>query len=208
MQENYQRLSGREQETCQRGLRERRREQTWTSIHETAASLAHENGVRQTTAEQIADQAEVSARTFFNYFATKEDAILGLRTPRMSEEILASVGAAEGRGELTYAAQLLERVLRDSFPSSRWEQVRQLVHEHDGLRRRMKIHMLACEKALQEFLVTADGQEHRERVRATVMLAAAVLRHIDFGAGMDRRQTDAAITRTVALFQEIVEETA
>ena len=69
-------------------LRERKKAETWTALHEAAASLALQHGVEQTTVEAIAASAGVSPRTFFNYFQAKEDAILGLREPVLEESLL------------------------------------------------------------------------------------------------------------------------
>ena len=58
------------------GLRERRREQTNVEISETALTLFEHKGVEGTTVGEIAQAAGVSQRTFFRYFATKEEAAL------------------------------------------------------------------------------------------------------------------------------------
>ncbi|MBC2639096.1 MULTISPECIES: TetR family transcriptional regulator [unclassified Rhodococcus (in: high G+C Gram-positive bacteria)] len=58
------------------GLRERRREQTNVEISETALTLFERKGVEATTVGEIAQSAGVSQRTFFRYFATKEEAAL------------------------------------------------------------------------------------------------------------------------------------
>lgn len=58
------------------GLRERRRLDTQLEIHEAALSLFEEHGVRATTVQQIADRAGISHRTFFRYFASKEQAAI------------------------------------------------------------------------------------------------------------------------------------
>ncbi|MBA8964973.1 AcrR family transcriptional regulator [Rhodococcus percolatus] len=58
------------------GLRERRREQTNVEISETALTLFEYKGVEGTTVGEIAQAAGVSQRTFFRYFATKEEAAL------------------------------------------------------------------------------------------------------------------------------------
>ncbi|KAE8765752.1 TetR family transcriptional regulator [Georgenia thermotolerans] len=57
-------------------LRTRRRLDTRMEIQEAALELFEEQGVRETTVQQIAERAGVSARTFFRYFATKEQAAL------------------------------------------------------------------------------------------------------------------------------------
>jgi AcrR family transcriptional regulator len=58
------------------GLRERRRRETSLEIHRAALDLASRRGFDNVTVEEIATAAGVSARTFFNYFTTKESAIV------------------------------------------------------------------------------------------------------------------------------------
>ncbi|WP_433697683.1 TetR/AcrR family transcriptional regulator [Nocardiopsis sp. CA-288880] len=57
-----------------RDLRARRRLTTRQEIHEAALALFEEQGVRETTVQQIAERAGVSSRTFFRHFESKEQA--------------------------------------------------------------------------------------------------------------------------------------
>jgi AcrR family transcriptional regulator len=59
------------------GLRERKKAKTRTAIREHAMRLFHEQGYPDTTVDQIAEAAEVSPSTFFRYFPTKEDVVIG-----------------------------------------------------------------------------------------------------------------------------------
>ncbi|WP_340020980.1 TetR/AcrR family transcriptional regulator [Paenibacillus sp. FSL K6-1096] len=59
------------------GLRERKKEETRRTLSEAALKLALERGVAQVRVEDIAVAANVSMRTFNNYFASKEAAIVG-----------------------------------------------------------------------------------------------------------------------------------
>ncbi|EXU63065.1 TetR family transcriptional regulator [Streptomyces sp. PRh5] len=90
------------------GLRERKKAATRQSLHDAAVLLAAEHGVESLTVEAIADAATVSRRTFSNYFASKEQALLHhdrARTVRLVELIrarpareslmMAVIGAAE-----------------------------------------------------------------------------------------------------------------
>ncbi|WP_162144843.1 TetR/AcrR family transcriptional regulator [Arthrobacter castelli] len=74
-------------DTASLPLRERKRAETWTTIHQVAADLTLDRGLQAVTVEAIAEQANISSRTFFNYFSGKEDAILGLQEPKIDEEV-------------------------------------------------------------------------------------------------------------------------
>jgi len=61
-------------------LRVRRRQETTTTIAEAALDLALQRGWRDVTVDDVAEAAGVSRRTFFNYFPTKDEALLHLAT--------------------------------------------------------------------------------------------------------------------------------
>jgi AcrR family transcriptional regulator len=56
--------------------REDRKKSTRLALRRVAVQLFKEQGFVETTVEQIAAQAGVSTRTFFNYFATKDEAVM------------------------------------------------------------------------------------------------------------------------------------
>lgn len=58
------------------GLRERKKLATKDALSQAALDLATEQGLDHVTADAIAARAQVSTRTFHNYFAHKEAAIL------------------------------------------------------------------------------------------------------------------------------------
>lgn len=69
-------------------LRARQTRERRASIHAAAVDLVFERGLEEVTVAQIAEAAEVSTRTFFNYFPTKEMAIVGLTN---SEDVAAEL---------------------------------------------------------------------------------------------------------------------
>jgi len=77
-------------ETMREGLRERKKAETHQALAKAALDLADRLGPERVTVEAIADAAGVSPRTFFNYFPSKEDAIVGI-APAQSSALLADL---------------------------------------------------------------------------------------------------------------------
>ncbi|GAA1625753.1 MULTISPECIES: TetR/AcrR family transcriptional regulator [Brevibacterium] len=70
-------------------LRTRKARETRTAIHEAALTRVLDEGLEATTVANIAADAGVSPRTFFNYYATKEDAIVGLDVANIDDQLVA-----------------------------------------------------------------------------------------------------------------------
>jgi len=60
------------------GMRERKKLRTRQAIELAAIDLVLEHGLDGVTVDAIAERADVTPRTFFNHFADKTDAVLGL----------------------------------------------------------------------------------------------------------------------------------
>jgi AcrR family transcriptional regulator len=65
------------QVTNEAGLRERKKAQLRRALQAAALRLAGENGYDHLTVEAIAAACDVSTRTFFNYFSSKDEALIG-----------------------------------------------------------------------------------------------------------------------------------
>src|SRR5215216_1014766 len=72
--------------TAALGRRARKKLETYRALATAARELALARGLDGVTVEDIADAADVSVRTFFNYFSSKEEALVGVE-PSVLEEL-------------------------------------------------------------------------------------------------------------------------
>lgn len=207
--------------------RERRRARTFSALHEAACSLVVEKGLRQATTDEIAEAAGVSPRTLFNYFASKEDAVLGLREPVLTEEMVARDVERQHLYVFERIAHLMLDIVEGSAEGAYSERGQELVGAYPELRVRLRAHQLECEKVLREFLLTVDwadfvargrrgefrfmgvGEEPRpeavERSLASVCITSAMLRYIDVARGVPQgEQRDVLVRETVDMFRMLL----
>ena len=104
---------------CVAGLRERKKERTRREISDVATKLFIEHGFEEVTLAQIADAAEVSVKTIFNHFGSKED----LYFDRAGEVRAALTSTIVDRPPGTTAVQAVHGLMRDNvvpFPGRGW----------------------------------------------------------------------------------------
>jgi AcrR family transcriptional regulator len=96
------------------GLRERKKRQTHEQIARTALALFTEHGYDAVTVADVARAADVSEKTVFNHFATKEDLVLEHGDARRAALIAAIRARPAGASVVApfrdQTAALLERV--------------------------------------------------------------------------------------------------
>ncbi|GGL07419.1 TetR family transcriptional regulator [Sphaerisporangium melleum] len=93
------------------GLRERKKARTRRTLIEAAVRLFESRGYEETTLADIAAAADVSTRTFFSYFAGKEDVVF-FDTRRRVERALAVIA---GRRAGEQVSELLRRVANEAL---------------------------------------------------------------------------------------------
>ncbi|WP_378147133.1 TetR family transcriptional regulator [Cnuibacter sp. UC19_7] len=160
-------------------LRERKKTETRTAIHEAALRLVVENGVENTSVDAICSEAGVSSRTFFNYFPSKVSAIIGVDGFVVSPEARAEFLAGDGEHDLVPDLCRLVAGLTD-LPSEkrrRHEALRDLLVRRPELVRDVFLLMADVRRQIAG-LVAERTTERRARL-ATALVFAAV------GAVMD-----------------------
>ncbi|WP_038470979.1 TetR/AcrR family transcriptional regulator [Arthrobacter sp. PAMC 25486] len=94
-----------------KGLRARKREATRSAITAAARLFTAQKGLNGFTIEQLCEEVGVSRRTFFNYFPSKEDAIIGHLLDEFpadaTADFLAGGGPDVDRGPLGLSVTLL-----------------------------------------------------------------------------------------------------
>jgi len=152
------------------GLRERKKQQTRTAIHEAAFRLIDAQGLEATTVDQICHEADVSSRTFFNYFPSKAAAALELPATVISPEVRAQFRFAHGR---------LVDALCDAIGSSTelgpsHAKMKQLVHHRPELLSTLSQLMLDMRTEIISLATErASGPEQAELAVGLVMGALA-----------------------------------
>ena len=100
------------------GLRDRKRLETRLRLEDAAVTLVLGGGLEHTTVDAISELADVSPRTFFNYFESKDAAILGLRQIEIeATELAEHCDQVAERGLIDSVIHVLLRVMGP--PSSR-----------------------------------------------------------------------------------------
>ncbi|MFE0509050.1 TetR family transcriptional regulator [Streptomyces sp. NPDC058964] len=92
-------------------LRERKKQRTRDALLRVALELFTTQGYEETTVDEIADAVDVSQRTFFRYFASKED--VAFFVPRLAESHY--VRAVRQRPPHEAPLEALRRAVMDSW---------------------------------------------------------------------------------------------
>lgn len=93
------------------GLRDRKRAETAARIHSAAVELVLRDGLEQTTIDAISERADVSARTFFNYYESKDAAVLGIAPDAADETGFEEQLTAAQQGEADPLTLVIRLVL-------------------------------------------------------------------------------------------------
>ena len=98
------------------GLRARKRAATQAALEAAAIGQAGEHGYHHVTVDMICEAAQVSQRTFFNYFATKDAAFLGASPPLPTESAVQAFVEGNGGSTLAELVLMIESAIVASEP--------------------------------------------------------------------------------------------
>ena len=159
------------------GLRDRKKRETRARIHRAAVELALAHGTDRVTVEDIAAAADISPRTFFNYFTTKEDAFVGT-DPGIAERLVEAVLARPVSESPSTAvrAVVAAHVVALESDEQLWRMRRELAAREPGLAARLAGSTDTVERALVEAAVERSG------VDRTVDLRPALAAHLAMSA--------------------------
>src|SRR5262245_66377598 len=104
------------------GLRERKKARTREALQEAAMERFARQGFDGTTVEEIAEACEVSPRTFFRYFPTKEDVLFADADDRRGT-LLGVLAERPAREPPVVALHAAMRALASDYRHARAERV-------------------------------------------------------------------------------------
>ena len=175
------------------GLRERKKQRTRDLIVRAAMDLFVARGFDGATVADIAAAADISPRTFFGYFPTKEDVVF-----HDHDELLAGLGERiRGRApsEDTFdalRAWVLEIDVESRFERPEERARRRLIRETPALASRDRANLAAMEELLAEAVADDLGVDHGS-LRPHLVSAAAVAGLDAIGRRRDAEGDDGAV---------------
>lgn len=159
-------------------LRERKKRETRAALEGAALELCAQRGVDDVTVADIAAAADVSPRTFFNYFASRDEAILGggkRRAERLAARLAAqpvdaSVWAALRGAYADYLAESDE-------PQRDWLARVRLVRSSPSLLHQQRADFAEMERLLAIEVAARTGAQPEDlKPRLTVAAAVGAVR--------------------------------
>ncbi len=157
------------------GLRERKKRATRLALHQAALQLVAEHGLDGVSVDDIAARADVSPRTFFNYFPTKDDAVVGLDASAIAEtaERFAARPVGESPLEALRAVQVQQATDMAGEPETLWPLRLRVLEEHPVLLARLHAVFGTAERALAEAIAVRTGTDPGADVYPALLAAVS-----------------------------------
>ncbi len=139
------------------GARADRKMATHEALQGAALRLVRERGPEAVTVEDICAQAGVSPRTFFNYFASKDEALINWDAEIDAFVTRAVVERPALETPLRAIRTVLGAAVADAMRMDRWQDRLQLVREQPGLIGRFAAVMGSVQRALAAGVAVRTG---------------------------------------------------
>jgi AcrR family transcriptional regulator len=149
------------------GLRQRKLQATRERLARAAMALFLERGFEATTIDDIAAAADVSRRSFFHYFASKEDVVTAWQEGAAAALVAEVVARPSGESMLTAAENAIAAAVKRIDPAEAAAMSR-LKRDNPALRARDQLKYEKLERAL------AEGLSQRARTKADKLKARLV----------------------------------
>lgn len=158
------------------GLRARKRQETRERLTRAAMALFLERGFEATTLDDIVAAADVSRRTFFHYFASKEDVVFGWQEDSTAAVIAEVARRPASESMLTAAENAIAEMVRQ-IDSREALALARLKRDNPALRARDQVKYEMLEQALAEALQKRAGNEaDRLQARLVAMITTGAMR--------------------------------
>lgn len=161
------------------GLRERKKQRTRDALILAAHELFIAQGYDTTTVDQIADSVDVSQRTFFRYFASKEEVALSLQQMISAHFLTAFRTRPPGEAPLDALRRTLDETwddiglaIEEIVPLELHTRMWQVIEVTPALISSHMRHYMAMEDALAEELAHRTGLCVESDPRPRVLVAA------------------------------------
>ncbi|MGP4017008.1 TetR/AcrR family transcriptional regulator [Saccharopolyspora sp. 5N708] len=146
-----------------RGLRERKKRATRQALQRAAIRLFLEHGVEAVTIEDICARAEVSPRTFFNYFTAKEEVLVPWDPDIVESTAQRVLAQPAEHSPLRVAHTVLGAAIDTAMAAPIWRDQALLLRDQPELMRRVVTASRALEAALADGLAHRLGRDREDR---------------------------------------------
>ena len=156
------------------GLRERKKLATRLALHEAALRLVAERGLEHVSVDDITARADVSPRTFFNYFSSKDDAVLGLDPDAMHRQVQALHDRPAGESPVeALRAVAMEQALEMAGETELWPLRLTVIDAHPALIGRLAAVFGEFERVMAEAIAERTGTRFGVDVYPTLLAGVA-----------------------------------
>ncbi|MEA2702175.1 MAG: hypothetical protein QOD63_120 [Actinomycetota bacterium] len=156
------------------GLRERKKRETHRALSGAAMELVRERGLDQVTVHDIAAAADVSVRTFFNYFSCREEAVVGVDEGILEELADEVRRRPDGERAIDTLRVVLAAEDDPDAMARRWQLRNELVRRYPALLPRHLATTVQVEEVLAGALAARWGLDPAVDPRPRIFVAAAL----------------------------------